>query len=98
MGVHQYEQIYVKKGGKELTPDICAYHPEIDSPTDKSPEDMSCEELSESSPQLFFTNLGAATIMCWAFYNVIIRNDVNISEVYFDIISMTSLSKMRKVK
>lgn len=91
-------QIYVKKGGKELTPDLCAYHPEIASPTDKSPEEMSCEELSESLPQLYFTNLGAATIMCWAFYNVVIKNDVNVSEVYFDIVSMASLSKIRKVK
>lgn len=91
-------QIYVKKGGKELTPDICAYHPEIDLPLDKSPEDMSCEELSESSPQLFFTNLGASTIMCWAFYNVVVKNEVSISEVYFDIVSMTSLSKTRKIK
>lgn len=91
-------QIYVKKEGKELTPDLCAYHPEIASPTDKSPEEMSCEELSESSPQLYFTNLGAATIMCWAFYNVVITNNVKISEVYFDIVSMASLSKIRKVK
>jgi len=91
-------QIYVKQGGKELTPDLCAYHPEIASPTDKSPEEMSCEELSESEPQLYFANLGAATIMCWAFYNVVINNDVKVSEVYFDIVSMASLSKIRKVK
>ncbi len=91
-------QIYVKQGGKELTSDLCAYHPEIALPMDKSPEEMSCQELSESAPQLYFANLGAATIMCWAFYNVVIKNNVNVSEVYFDIVSMTSLSKIRKVK
>jgi len=90
-------QIYVRKGGEDLTPDLCAYHTEIESPTDKSPEEMSCEELAESSPQLYFTNLGAATIMCWAFYNVVVRNVVNTSEVYFDIESMASLSQIRKV-
>ena len=91
-------QIYVKKGGKDLTPDLCAYHPEIDNPDDKLPEEMSCEELAQSDPQLFFTNLGAATFMCWAFYNVVVNGDYRISEVYFDIQSMKSDSKIRIIK
>jgi hypothetical protein len=59
---------------------------------------MSCEELSNSAPQLYFTNLGVATIMCWAFYNAIIRGKFLKSEVYFDITTMTADSKSRTLK
>ncbi len=91
-------QIYVRKGGKDLTPDLCAYHPEIANPDDKLPEEMSCEELSNSDPQLYFTNLGVATLMCWSFYNVVIKEQFERSEVYFDMLSMTADAKIRIVK
>ena len=45
-------QLFVRKGGKDVTPDLCAYHPEIANPNDKLPDEMSCEELSQSEPQL----------------------------------------------
>jgi molybdopterin/thiamine biosynthesis adenylyltransferase len=90
-------QIYVRKEGKNITPDLCMYHPEIANPGDKLPDEMSCEELSVSEPQLYFTNLGVATIMCWAFYNIL-NNKYDVSEVYFDIISMTADAKKRTTK
>ena len=91
-------QIYVRKEGKNLTPDLCAYHPEIANPDDKLPEEMSCEELSNSDPQLYFTNLGVATLMCWSFYNVVVKEQYERSEVYFDILNMTTDAKIRIVK
>lgn len=91
-------QIYVREGGKDLTPDLCAYHPEISNPEDKLPDEMSCDELSQSDPQLYFTNLGVATIMCWAFYNAVIKGEYERSEIYFDILSMTTDAKTRIVK
>lgn len=91
-------QLYVRKGGIDLTPDLCAYHPEIANPEDKLPDEMSCEELSQSEPQLYFTNLGVATLMCWLFYNSVVKNQHDRSEVYFDILSMNSNSKIRIVK
>jgi molybdopterin/thiamine biosynthesis adenylyltransferase len=91
-------QIYVRRDGVDLTPDLCRYHPEIQNPDDKLPEEMSCEELAESDPQLYFTNLGVATIMCWAFYNVVIQGDLERSEVYFDMRQMTADAKIRLVK
>lgn len=90
-------QIYLRKGGKDLTPDLCAYHPEIQNPDDKLPDEMSCQELSESEPQLYFTNLGVATFMCWAFYNVVVKEEYERSEVYFDILTMTADAKIRTV-
>ncbi len=65
--------------------------------TDKLPDEMSCQELSESDPQLYFTNLGVATFMCWAFYNVVVKEQYERSEVYFDILKMTADAKIRTV-
>jgi molybdopterin/thiamine biosynthesis adenylyltransferase len=91
-------QIYVRRGGIDLTPDLCAYHPEIANPNDKLPDEMSCEELSQSEPQLYFTNLGVATSMCWAFYNAVVKGQHERSEVYFDITKMTMDAKVRSIK
>ena len=91
-------QIYIRKQGIDLTPDLCAYHPEIANPDDKLPEEMSCEELAISEPQLYFANLTVATIMCWAFYNAVVKGQYEKSEIYFDITKMSSIAQTRIVK
>lgn len=91
-------QLYIRKEGQDLTPDLCAYHPEIRNAADKSPEELSCEELEISEPQLLFTNVTAAITMCWLFYNAVIEKDIKKSEVYFDILKMAVDSKQRVVK
>lgn len=91
-------QTYVRKDGNDLSPDLGAYHPEIENPDDKLPDEMSCEELSKSEPQLYFTNLGVATIMCWSFYNTVVKEKLEASEVYFDMGSMNAKAYNRVVK
>jgi len=88
-------QIYVRKGGQDITPDLCSYHPEIANPNDKLPEEMGCEELTHSDPQLYFTNLYVATLMCCAFYTVVLKEEYERSEVYFDIRTMSADAKVR---
>jgi len=91
-------QIYMRKGGSEITPSLTDYHPEIRNPSDRSPEEMSCEELSESAPQLLFTNLTVANIMCWVFFAAVVnrKDPVNFAEVYFDIEAMSVRPTIRK--
>ena len=91
-------QIYIRDDGKDVTPHLGAYHPEIENPDDKLPEEQSCEELSKSDPQLYFANLGVATIMCWSFYNVVVKAQLEASEVYFDILTMNTKAYDRAVK
>lgn len=91
-------QLFVRKEGEDITPDLCVYHPEIANPDDKLPEEMSCDELAQSEPQLYFANLGVATFMCWMFYNCTIKEQHEISEVYFDLVNMTSDAKIRTLK
>ncbi|MHA1802242.1 MAG: ThiF family adenylyltransferase [Candidatus Heimdallarchaeaceae archaeon] len=90
-------QIYIRKGGVDLTPNLCAYHPEIESPEDKLPTELSCEQLAQSDPQLYFTNMGVSTIMCWAFYNSVVKQQLERSEIYFDITQMEANAKIRTI-
>jgi len=90
-------QIFVKKNGEKITPSLTDYHKELENPDDKSPDEMSCEELSKTEPQLYFTNLMAAAHMLAAFYNVW-KGRLDFSEVYFDNATMKADSKVRKVK
>jgi molybdopterin/thiamine biosynthesis adenylyltransferase len=90
-------QIFAKKNGEKLLPSLTDYHQEIDNPQDKSPEEKSCQELQQSEPQLYFTNLMASCFICCALYNVM-NGNYQYSEVYFDVSKMKADSKIRKVK
>lgn len=89
-------QSYVRKGGKKLTPSLTDYHNEIKNPTDKHPNEMSCEELMKSEPQLLFTNFSVVDCMFKLYFNNLNGNYV--SEVYFDNNLLTALPKERKPK
>jgi molybdopterin/thiamine biosynthesis adenylyltransferase len=95
-------QIYLRIGGEDKTPSLTDYHPEIVNAGDKSPDEMSCEELAEVEPQLLFTNMTVATIMCWTYYNISSAMNENLdyynSEVYFDIQTMYTSPKVRQPK
>lgn len=56
-------QIYVRSGGKDLTPSLTRFHPEIANPADKNPADKNCTELIVSVPQILFANLTVAAAM-----------------------------------
>ncbi len=57
-----------KTGKNDRTPPITRHHPEIASPADRHPEELSCEELLQSYPQLLATNLfvgqGMVQMLC----------------------------------
>jgi molybdopterin/thiamine biosynthesis adenylyltransferase len=93
-------QMYIRENGKKLTPSLTDYHSEIDNPVDRSPDQMSCEELAVSEPQLLFSNITVALIMCWYFYDLTglgnVRSGKN-SEVFFDIENMNVRPAQRAV-
>jgi molybdopterin/thiamine biosynthesis adenylyltransferase len=79
-------QIHIREGGRDLTAPITRFHPEIDNPQDRSPAEMSCEELMErGAPQLLFTNLAVASAMLNAFFSVC-EGKIPSGEVYLDIV------------
>ncbi|MBI2902733.1 MAG: ThiF family adenylyltransferase [Candidatus Methylomirabilis oxyfera] len=79
-------QIYVRQDGQDITLPLTRFHPEIADPKDRSPAEMSCEELAqEGAPQLLFMNLGVACAMLNAFY-AWRSGQLRYGEVYLDIV------------
>lgn len=90
-------QLYIRKDGVKITPSLTDYHPEISNFTDKLPEELSCEELAYSSPQIYLANLQAAVLMSEIF-RIYKLNKEFISECYFDIDTINVRSVTRKPK
>jgi molybdopterin/thiamine biosynthesis adenylyltransferase len=79
-------QIYIRQDGRDVTAPLTRFHPEIAEPKDKSPAEMSCEELAaDASAQLLFMNLGIASAMLNAFY-AWRSGRLRYGEVYLDIV------------
>ena len=90
-------QMFVRRQGQDKTCRLEKYHPEFITPADKAPFEMSCEELADSSPQLIFTNLTAATLMLNAFYAFEQKSfQWEKSELYFDIVANVATPRTRK--
>lgn len=81
-------QVHWRKEGKDLTLPIAnPWHPEIMSPKDKNPAEMSCQELTASGePQLLLVNQAIATTMLNAFY-AYLEGKLIYDEVYVDILT-----------
>jgi molybdopterin/thiamine biosynthesis adenylyltransferase len=77
-------QVFAKKNGRILLQPITRFHPEIEFPTDRRPDEFGCDEELPSSPQLLFTNFMAASLMLNALYQVL-QDKFQYAEVYFDI-------------
>ena len=78
-------QVYLRREGRDLTPRLSRYHPEIARPQDRHPAELSCEELmAAGAPQLLFTNLMVAALMLNAFYALSL-DFPEYCEVYLDI-------------
>jgi len=83
-------QVYLRRGGREVTAPLTRFHPEIANPRDRSPAEMSCDELQrEAAPQLLFTNLAVASAMLNAFY-AWQQGALAYGEVYVDIVEARS--------
>ena len=79
-------QVYVRQHGRDVTLPLTRFHPELADPTDKSPVEMSCEELAATAaPQLLFMNLAVASAMLNAFY-AWRSGQLSYGEVYLDIV------------
>lgn len=83
-GTYGNVQIHLRRDGKDETPNLMTFHPEIANPEDNLPTDLSCSEAIISVPQIVFANLASASAMLNAFYLYVCR-DLDYAEVCFDI-------------
>lgn len=83
-------QVFVRKDGEDVTlPLTNDRHPEIAEPKDKHPNELSCEELMVSEPQLIIMNNAIAAAMLNCFY-AYLQGKLNYTELYVDIITGNS--------
>ena len=83
-GTYGNVQIYVRKNGKDITPSLAKFHPEIETPADKMPHELNCTDLVLSKPQILFSNLAVASAMLNALL-LYLSGATHYSELGFDI-------------
>lgn len=86
-------QVHVREDGKDKTPSILKYHPEIrsaegDNPAEIEEERQGCEQQVKEDPQILFANVFAANLMSMTFRNWT-EDRIDYGEVYFNINDMT---------
>jgi molybdopterin/thiamine biosynthesis adenylyltransferase len=74
-------QIVMRSSGEYVTKRMSDVHPEMMNPTDKSPDEMSCEELQHSQPQIGIVNAGISDVMRRMFFGLI-NKGINYYETY----------------
>jgi len=91
-GTYGNVQVYVRARGRDLTPPLEKFHPEIAQPADKSPAELDCLELAAAgAPQLLFANLAVASALCNAALRLLLPAEKRIyDEACFDILQAIS--------
>jgi ThiF family len=77
--------ISIIRAGREISPPITRFHPEVAQPRDKLPTEKSCNELQESIPQLAFANMAVALNMAVAFWLLLSGDALHFSELAIEI-------------
>jgi hypothetical protein len=83
-GTYGNVQIYLRRDGRDASPSLSRFHPEITQPTDHHPSEKSCTEMVASTPQILFTNLIVATSILGSFW-LHLCDRLHYSEVAFDL-------------
>jgi molybdopterin/thiamine biosynthesis adenylyltransferase len=78
-------QVYIRQDRCEVTSPLTRWHPEIENPTDRAPNEVSCAEMAVSTPQILFANLMAASAALNALYRYLCDGPI-FGEVAFDVI------------
>jgi molybdopterin/thiamine biosynthesis adenylyltransferase len=79
---------YQRRNGKDVTEHPVTFHPEYESPPDKNPGELSCQERSklEGGTQLLATNMAvAAFILGRVHKTIVLDQNPEETEVYFDL-------------
>jgi len=79
-------QIYERRHGIDVTPPLIFLHPEIETPKDRNPAELSCEQLSEAGElQILSVNFTVASLMLNAYVLWCKNDSLPYNEIYFDV-------------
>jgi molybdopterin/thiamine biosynthesis adenylyltransferase len=79
---------YQRRDGVDVTEHPVSFHPEYESPPDKNPGELSCQERSkiEGGTQLLATNMAVAALLLGRVHKTIVLDQSpDEAEVYFDL-------------
>jgi molybdopterin/thiamine biosynthesis adenylyltransferase len=62
-GTYGNVQAYLRRAGRDSSPSLGRYHPEIEQPADRRPDELDCIAAISSTPQILFANLQAASAL-----------------------------------
>jgi len=71
-----------KVNGELLSPKFSEMHEELSDPKDKSPDEMSCEELEESAPQIGIVNATVGDLMRRTLYAMVSGRGITYDEIF----------------
>jgi hypothetical protein len=77
-------QIHVRREGRDLTPSLTRFHPEIADPADRAPTEQHCTEMIASVPQILFANLLAASTILNTLW-LHLCGELHYGEICFDL-------------
>lgn len=84
LGTFGNVQIYLRVDGKEISPSLTLFHPEIAHPADHLPTEQDCFSQIASTPQILFANLMTASAMLNTLWLHLCQS-LHYHEVVFDI-------------
>ena len=82
-GTYGNVQVFLRRDGRDASPSLTAFHPEIEDPADALPTE-NCVQMLESVPQILFANLMTASAMLNATW-LYLCGALHYSELSFDI-------------
>ncbi len=78
-------QVQLRREGRDITPPLTHYHPEIANPVDRRPDELDCIEALQSQPQMLFTNMMTATCILTTLMLQVCDGALHYSELSFDV-------------
>lgn len=92
-GTYGNVQVYLRQQGRDLSASLTRFHPEIAQASGKLPSEQSCLELTQSAPQLLFTNLAVASAMLNAYF-AYLCGQLSYQEVKLDVLEARMLPQL----
>lgn len=87
----------VRRGGKTIYKPVGQLYPEVNTPEDLFPTEVSCAEASVSAPQTIVANLMAATAVVTMIYNILVMGSNTVQQTTFSTksVNIRSIQKQK---
>lgn len=88
----------IRRGDKTMYQPVGALYPEVNTPEDKFPTELSCAEASVSAPQTIVANLMAATAVVTILYNIVVLGSSTVQQATFSTktVNIRSIQKQKR--